>query len=160
MIISLIAALDKNHLIGSKNGMPWHLPADFKHFKEVTMGKPVIMGRKTFESIGRPLPGRLNVVISRNKFSADGVSSAASIEEALKLAGDAEEVMIIGGANFYKQMIDKVDKMYLTHVDAECEGDAWFPEFDITAWEIINQKLISADEKNNYSFNVITYLRK
>jgi len=160
MIISLIAAMDKNRLIGSNNGMPWHLPADFKHFKEVTMGKPVIMGRKTFESIGRPLPGRKNIVISRSGFTADGVVSADSIDMAIQLSGDVDEVMIIGGANLYQQMIEKADRMYLTHVEAECEGDAWFPEIDLSEWNVINQKIVESDEKNNFNFNIITYVRR
>jgi len=160
MIISLIAALDKNRLIGADNGMPWHLPADFKFFKEVTTGKPIIMGRKTFESIGRPLPNRKNIVISRNGYTAEGIISADSIKHAVQLAGDVEEVMIIGGANLYQQMIDKAQRMYLTHVDAECEGDAWFPEFDSSQWNIINEIMFRSDEKNNYDFNIITYERK
>jgi len=160
MIISLIAAMDKHRLIGANNGMPWHLPADFKHFKEVTMGKPVIMGRKTFESIGRPLPGRKNIVISRSGFKADGILSADSIDMALQLSGDVDEVMIIGGANIYQQMIEKADRMHLTYVDAECEGDAWFPDFDLTNWEIIKKEVVKADEKNNFDFKIITYERK
>jgi len=160
MIISLIAALDKNRLIGSDNGIPWHLPADFKHFKAVTMGKPIIMGRKTFESIGKPLPGRLNIVISRSDFSAEGITSASSIDDALATIDDAEEAVIIGGANIYQQVIDKVDRMYLTHIDASCEGDAWFPEFNINDWQETDQLFVKADEKNNYNFSVVTYQRK
>lgn len=159
MIISLIAAMDKNCLIGSNNGLPWHLPADFKHFKEVTLGKPVIMGRKTFESIGRPLPGRKNIVVSRHGFNADGIESAASIDEALNLVDNEAEVMIIGGANFYEQMIGQAHRLYLTHVDAKCEGDAWFPEFDKEGWKIIDSYHVDADEKNNYSFDAVTYER-
>ena len=160
MIISLIAAMDRNRLIGAGNGLPWHLPADFKHFKAITMGKPVIMGRKTFESIGRPLPGRHNIVISRSGFSAEGVTVVDSIEKALIEAGNVEEVMIIGGASFYQQMIDRADRMYLTHVDAACEGDAWFPEFSTQDWKIIAEKEYAADEKNNYSFRTVDYQRK
>lgn len=159
MIISLIAALDKNNLIGSDNGMPWHLPADFKHFKEVTMGKPIIMGRKTFESIGKPLPGRLNIVISRNDFSAEGISSVSSIDAALALVSHLEEAIIIGGANIYQQMIDKVDRMYLTHIDASCEGDAWFPKFNLADWQVTNQVSYKADKKNNFDFSIVTYNR-
>lgn len=151
--------MDKNRLIGSKNAMPWHLPADFKHFKKITMGKPIVMGRKTFESIGRPLPGRLNVVISRKGFSANGVTTVNSIEAALKLVADEAEVMIIGGANIYTQMINQADKMYITHVDAVCDGDAWFPEFDLNDWNIAEEKNITADEKNNYNFRIVTYER-
>jgi len=160
MIISLIAAMDRNRLIGADNGMPWHLPADFKHFKAVTMGKPVIMGRKTFQSIGRPLPGRQNIVVSASGFAADGITVVDSIEKALDAAGDAEEVMVIGGASFYAQIIDRADRMYLTHVDAECEGDAWFPEFNMDDWTVVAQQDYSADEKNSYSFRVVEYQRK
>ena len=160
MVISLIAAMDKNRLIGRENGLPWHLPADFKHFKEVTMAKPVIMGRKTFESIGKPLPGRTNIVISRSGFNAEGIIVVDAIENALKAADDAEEVMVIGGASFYEQMLDKADRLYLTHVDAECEGDAWFPAFDLSDWEIVSEEEHDADEKNNYSFTIKSYQRK
>jgi len=160
MIISLIAALDKNYLIGANNGMPWHLPADFKHFKEVTLGKPIIMGRKTFESIGRPLPGRKNIVVSRNGFTADGIISADNVESAFQLTGKVDEVMIIGGANFYQQLIDKADRMYLTHVNAECEGDTWFPKFDLSEWNVVTQQQVLADEKNDYDFTIVKYERK
>lgn len=159
MIISLIAAMDKNRLIGSNNGLPWHLPADFKHFKEVTLGKPVIMGRKTFESIGRPLPGRKNIVVSRLGFKADGIEGAASIDEALNLVANEAEVMIIGGANLYEQMIDQAQRLYLTHVDAKCSGDAWFPAFEKESWKVIDSYHVDADDKNNYSFDVVTYER-
>lgn len=159
MIISIIAAMDKNRLIGSDNGLPWHLPADFKHFKAVTLGKPVIMGRKTYESIGRPLPGRKNIVVSRSGFKSEGIESADSIDAALELVSDAEDVMIIGGANFYEQMISNAQYMYLTHVDAECEGDAWFPEYDESEWTIVDSQYIPADEKNNYSFTISKYKR-
>jgi len=151
--------MDQNRLIGAENGLPWHLPADFKHFKEVTLGKPVLMGRKTFESIGRPLPGRKNIVISRSGFRADGVESVDSIDAGLELVADAEEVMIIGGANIYEQTISRAEKMYLTHVDASCEGDAWFPEINDNDWSVIDQQLVEADEKNNYSFMIATYQR-
>jgi len=160
MIISLIAAMDRNRLIGADNGMPWHLPADFKHFKAVTMGKPVIMGRKTFESIGRPLPGRKNIVVSASGFTADGITVVDSIDKALSAAGDAEEVMVIGGASFYAQMIDRADRLYLTHVDAECDGDAWFPEFKLEDWTVVAEQEYPADEKNNYNFRVVEYQRK
>ncbi len=164
MIISLIAAMDKNRLIGSGNTLPWHLPADFRHFKEVTMGKPVIMGRKTYESIGRPLPGRLNIVVSRHNFKADGIEAADSIDSALELAikhaPGCNEIMIIGGANFYEQMLAHCQRMYLTHVDAECEGDAWFPAFDASDWTITKEEAHAADEQNNYGFRIVHYERK
>ena len=166
MIISMIAAMDENRLIGADNAMPWHLPADFKHFKQITMAKPIIMGRKTFESIGRPLPGRKNIVLSRGEFKHEGVVTVPSIDEALREAaqGTAEdetaEVMIIGGANLYQQMMDKADRLYLTHVKAICEGDAWFPKVDMHEWEIVSRQSVSADEKNNYDFDIIEYRRR
>ena len=160
MIISLIAAMDKNRLIGRENGLPWHLPADFKHFKQVTMGKPVVMGRKTYESIGKPLPGRKNIVISGTGFVADGIIVVDSIDKALAEVVDEAEVMVIGGASFYEQMIDRADRMYLTYVDADCEGDAWFPKFNLEDWEILSREKYSADEKNNYAFEIVTYQRK
>ena len=160
MIISLIAAMDKNRLIGRENGLPWHLPADFKHFKEVTMSKPVIMGRKTYQSIGKPLPGRKNIVISRTGFDDAGIVVVDSIDKALQAAGDVEEVMIIGGASFYEQMIDKADRLYLTHVDAECDGDAWFPEINSDQWMITEEENYKADDKNNYDFKIVSYQRK
>jgi len=160
MIISLICAMDKNRLIGRENGLPWHLPADFKHFKATTLNKPVVMGRKTFESIGRPLPNRHNIVISGHGFSADGITSASSIDDALQKAGDVGEIMIIGGANLYQQMIARADRLYLTQVDAECDGDAWFPEFDLNDWDVLSEKKHTADEKNNYDFRILSYQRK
>ena len=160
MMISLICAMDKNRLIGRENGLPWHLPADFKHFKETTLNKPVIMGRKTFESIGRPLPQRKNIVLSRQDFVAEGVVTVASIDEALQQAGDVAEVMILGGSNLYSQMIDRADRLYITHVDAECEGDAWFPEIDLNDWDVVTRQEHQSDEKNNYDFSIITYQRK
>lgn len=166
MIISMIAAMDENRLIGADNSLPWHLPADFKHFKQVTMARPIIMGRKTFESIGRPLPGRKNIVLSRGEFSHDGVVTVSTIDEALREAsqgvadGEVDEVMIIGGANLYQQMIDKADKLYLTHVKTSCEGDAWFPEVDMSEWEVVSQQSMPADEKNNYDFDIVEYRRR
>ncbi len=159
MIISLIAAMDKNRLIGRENGLPWYLPADFAHFKKVTMGKPVVMGRKTYESIGRPLPGRENIVISRSGFSAEGITSVDSIDAALNKVAEYDEVMVIGGANLYQQMIGQAQMMYLTHVDAECDGDAWFPEINLDEWRITEDVFHPADEKNNFSFNMTTYQR-
>jgi len=163
MIISMIAAMDENRLIGADNALPWHLPADFRHFKQVTMAKPIIMGRKTFESIGRPLPGRKNIVLTRGEFSHEGVVTVSTIDEALREASqdtDAEEVMIIGGANLYQQMIGKADKLYLTHVKTACDGDAWFPEVDMREWEVVSQQSVLADENNNYDFDIVEYQRR
>ncbi|VAW57218.1 Dihydrofolate reductase, partial [hydrothermal vent metagenome] len=130
------------------------------HFKEITMGKPIIMGRKTFESIGKPLPGRQNIVVSRKGFVAEGVITVSSIEEALQAVQNVPEVMVIGGENLYQQLIDKADQMILTHVDATCEGDAWFPEIDFDSWNIVSEMHYEADKKNNYNFNIVTYQRR
>ena len=134
--------MDRNRLIGNNNQLPWHLPADFAHFKSVTMGKPVIMGRKTYESIGKPLPGRTNIVLTRRPgMTFEGVSCASSIEQALALVADAEEVMIIGGSTIYEMLLPQANRLYLTYVDAEFEGDAWFPEFDNNQWSEIESVL-------------------
>lgn len=135
MIISLIAALAADRVIGMENAMPWHLPADLAWFKRNTLNKPVIMGRKTFESIGRPLPGRLNIVISSQPGTDERVTWAASIEEALAFAGNAEEVMVMGGGRVYKQFLDRANRMYLTHIDAEVGGDTHFPDYEPDEWE-------------------------
>lgn len=135
--ISLIVAVADNNVIGMNNKMPWHIPEDFKHFKEITMGKPCIMGRKTYESIldqlGKPLPGRTSIVVSRSGYEHEGAVSASSLEEAINKASaeDSDEVMIIGGAQIYKEALNKnlADRVYLTRVHQEPEGDAFFPEF-------------------------------
>jgi dihydrofolate reductase len=157
MIISIIAAMDRNHLIGKNNQLPWHLPADFAHFKSVTMGKPIIMGRKTYESIGRPLPGRKNIVLSRNPdIRFEGIESVTSFEQALALVPDADEVMVIGGSAVYEMLLPEVDRLYLTYVDAEFEGDAWFPAFDTGQWQEVESVSLPADEKNLYSYRFVT----
>ena len=158
MVVSIIAAMDRNRLIGNKNQLPWHLPADFAHFKAVTMGKPIIMGRKTFESIGKPLPGRTNIVLSRNpdtKF--EGVVCVTSFEEAIDAVSEAEEVMIIGGSTIYEMLLPRINRMYLTYVDAEFEGDAWFPEFDKNQWLEKESVIRQADEKNRYDCRFVTF---
>ncbi len=161
MIISIIAAMDRNHLIGNNNQLPWHLPADFAHFKSVTMGKPIVMGRKTYESIGKPLPGRTNIVLSRNSDTQfEGVECVDSFQAALNTVPEAEEVMVIGGSAIYEMLLPKVDRMYITYVDAEFEGDAWFPEFDKSQWlekEVVERP---ADEKNAYICRFVTLEKK
>ncbi|WP_016674357.1 type 3 dihydrofolate reductase, partial [Yersinia pestis] len=146
MIISLIAALAADRVIGMENAMPWHLPADLAWFKRNTLNKPVIMGRKTFESIGRPLPGRLNIVISSQPGTDERVTWAASIEEALAFAGNAEEVMVMGGGRVYKQFLDRANRMYLTHIDAEVGGDTHFPDYEPDEWESVFSEFHDADE--------------
>ncbi|MBB5019832.1 dihydrofolate reductase [Chitinivorax tropicus] len=127
-IVSLIAAMARNRVIGIENRLPWHLPEDLQYFKRITMGKPVIMGRKTYESIGRPLPGRRNIVVTRSlEWAADGVHIAHSIDEALRLAGEIEEIFVIGGAELYQQAMPFAQRLYLTEVDLTPPGDAHFP---------------------------------
>ena len=161
MIISLITAMDRNRLIGKQNQLPWHLPADFAHFKSVTMNKPIVMGRKTYESIGKPLPGRTNIVLSRNADTQfAGVVCVSSFEEAKQVAPDAEELMVIGGSAIYEMLLPRADRMYITFVDAEFEGDAWFPEFDENQWLERESTTLKADEKNRYSCRFVTLERK
>jgi dihydrofolate reductase len=157
MIISIIAAMDRNNLIGNNNQLPWHLPADFAHFKSVTMGKPIIMGRKTFESIGKPLPGRTNIVLSRNaKTQFEGVICVTAFEDALAVAADADEVMVIGGSSIYEMLLPQINRMYFTFVDAAFEGDAWFPDYDEKEWVEIDSVTRQADDKNKYSCRFVT----
>lgn len=152
MKISLVVAKSKNNVIGKNNQLPWHLPADLKHFKNITMGKPIVMGRKTAESIGKPLPGRRNIIISHNKnFFATGCDIFHSIDDALKALKSEKEVMIIGGANLYAQMIEKADCIYMTVIDAEFEGDTFFPELN-NKWKLISEEKFLGDEKNKYAY--------
>lgn len=161
MIISIIAAMDNNRLIGNNNQLPWHLPADFSHFKSVTMGKPIIMGRKTYESIGRPLPGRTNIVLSRNPdTSYEGVECVNSFEDAIALVPDAEEVMVIGGSAIYEMLLPQVNRLYITYVDGVFEGDAWFPDFDQSQWLEKEAVVRESDEKNLYDCRFVTLTRK
>ena len=157
----MIAAMDRNRLIGNNNQLPWHLPADFAHFKAVTMGKPIIMGRKTYESIGKPLPGRRNIVLSRNKtLCYEGVDCVSSFDEALALVADEDEVMIIGGSTIYEMLLPRADRLYLTFVEADFEGDAWFPAIDPDIWQEVESRTHPADEKNAYACRFVTYEKK
>ena len=161
MIVSLIAAMDKNRAIGIENRLPWHLPADLQHFKRVTMGKPVIMGRNTYESIGKPLPGRLNIVVTRDAaYQAPGCTLANSFEDAIKKAGEQEEIMIMGGASFYEHTIGKADRLYLTFVDTEVQGDAFFPAWNDAEWQEVERVSHQADDKNAFNYDFVTLERK
>lgn len=160
MKISLIVAVSRSGVIGKNGKMPWHLPADLKYFKSITMGKPIVMGRKTFESLGRPLPGRENIVLTRDKnFIAEGCTIIHSLEEMLQHAADADEVMIIGGAQLYEQMLPHADHIYMTQVDCQAEGDTWFPEIDPAEWEMTFSEAHEADEKNPCAYTFIRYDR-
>jgi dihydrofolate reductase len=152
MIISLIAALAVDRVIGMENAMPWHLPADLAWFRRNTLKKPVIMGRKTFESIGRPLPGRHNIVLSGKPGSESGVTWVGSLDEALAAAGDVEEVMVMGGGNVYTQFLPRANRMYLTHIDAEVGGDAYFPDYEPDEWETSFSEFHDADEHNSHGY--------
>ncbi|GME37537.1 type 3 dihydrofolate reductase [Pantoea agglomerans] len=151
-MISLIAALAADRIIGMENAMPWDLPADLAWFKRNTLKKPVIMGRLTFESIGRPLPGRLNIVVSSKPGAAEGVTWVTSLDEALQAAGDAEEIMVIGGGRVYEQMLKRADRLYLTHIDAEVEGDTQFPDYEPDEWQSTFSEFHDADEQNSHSY--------
>ena len=161
MKISLIWAMDENRLIGVRNRLPWKLPADMKWFREQTMGKPIVMGRKTFESFGaRPLPGRVNIIVTRDPhYRVEGAVVVHGIEEALQAAADADEVMIIGGASFYEQMLPRADRLYVTQVHGVFEGDAWFPEFDLSGFTEVRRVESDVDEKNSYACSFIVYDR-
>lgn len=159
--LSFIAAMDRNRLIGNNNQLPWHLPADFAHFKAITMGKPVLMGRKTYESIGKPLPGRQNIVLTHSPdLRIEGIDVVNSIDSALAIVAEENEIMVIGGSTIYQMLLPQADCMYLTFVDAEFEGDAWFPPFDESQWLQSESSVHPADEKNLYACRFVTYQRK
>ncbi len=161
MLISLIVAMANRRVIGCGNAMPWHMPADLRHFKAVTLGKPVVMGRRTFESIGRPLPGRRNLVISRNpEWQAADVEVAPSLDAALARLADYDEVMIIGGGQLYAEALPRADRLYLTHIELAVEGDTFFPDYSGYEWLQIEHSTHSADEKNPYAYRFETLQRQ
>lgn len=157
--LMMIVAMAKNRMIGKENQMPWHLPDDLKYFKAQTLNKPVIMGRKTFESLGaRPLPNRPNLVVSRNKdFSAEGIQVFDSVESAIASVANADEVVIMGGAQIYTQWVDKVDRLLITEVDATPQGDAFFPEFDQQTWREVSRQHHPADAQHLFAFDFVEY---
>ncbi|MDC9604718.1 type 3 dihydrofolate reductase [Xenorhabdus griffiniae] len=151
-MISLIAAMAMDRVIGMENAMPWTLPGDLAWFKRNTLGKPVVMGRVTYESIGRPLPGRLNIVISSQPANDDRVTWVNSIEAALAAVGDVKEVMVMGGGKIYEQFIPLADRMYLTHIDAEVIGDTHFPDYEPDEWNSTFTEYHDADENNSHGY--------
>ncbi len=151
--ICLIAAVARNGVIGRDNKLPWHLPEDLRYFRQATWGKPIVMGRMTFDSLGRPLPGRTNIVVSRQKgLHLPGAVVVADLDEALRRAASqaqldgVEEVMVIGGDAIYRQLLERADRLYLTRVEAEPAGDAWFPDFDQADWKLVDERVVAAGE--------------
>jgi len=159
MIISMIAALDHHRLIGCNNRLPWRLPADMQYFRRTTMGKPILMGRKTFESFGaKPLPGRNNIVLTQNPdYRSVDVTIVGDIQQALMIAQGADEMMVIGGAAIYQQMLPLAQRLYLTYVDGEFVGDTWFPEFDRDQWREVSREDHWPDEKNPYPYRFMMF---
>lgn len=158
--VSLIAALAKNRVIGIENRLPWKLPEDLAHFKALTLGHPILMGRKTFESLGRPLPGRRNIVISRNEdYLSAGCEIATSIPAAIDSCAEADEIFFIGGAELYKQVLPLVDRLYLTEVQVEALGDAWFPEFDRGRFAEISRESHRGEKADALRFDFVVYER-
>jgi dihydrofolate reductase len=161
MILSLIAAVSKNNVLGNDNKLLWHLPADLKYFKNTTSGKTIIMGRKTYESIGRALPNRRNIVVTRQKdFTAEGCEIFNSLQQAVQECEHEKEVFIIGGGEIYRQALPEADRIYLTRVYEHFEGDTTFPEFSLSEWRLTSYTKHHADEKNafDYSFSAYEHL--
>ena len=160
MKLSVIVAMAANRVIGHANRLPWHLPADLKHFKATTLGKPVLMGRKTWESIGRPLPGRINIVITRDTaYEADGCVVVHSLDEAIRAAGETAEAMVIGGAELYRQALPLANKLYLTLVHGEFTGDTRFPQWRQDEWREIERVDHEPDESNLHAYSFLTLER-
>lgn len=161
MRISIIAAIASNGVIGAGDGLPWHCPADLKFFKRMTMGSYLLMGRKTFETVGKPLPGRKTVVITRQTdYAVEGVLVAFSLDEAIELASGQKEIFIAGGAEIYALALERADRMYLTRIHQAFEGDTYFPKFEEADWELTAKLDYPADEENPCSLSFLTYLRR
>ncbi|HEY2340012.1 MAG TPA: dihydrofolate reductase [Steroidobacteraceae bacterium] len=160
-LISLIVAMAQNGVIGRDNSLPWRLPDDLKRFRAFTLGKPILMGRKTFESIGRPLPGRINLVLTRDRsWYAEGVIAVHSVEEALAQAGSSDELVAIGGAEIYRLVLPFARRIYLTHVHADVPGNITFPEFDSTQWADVEYSSQPADDEHAYPLTFVTLERR
>jgi dihydrofolate reductase len=157
--ITIVVAIAQNHAIGKNNQLLWNLPCDLKHFKDITTGHTVIMGRKTYESVGKPLPKRRNIIITRQNISIEGCEVVASIEDALALCADEEEVFIVGGAEIYRQSMHLTNRIYLTIVKKDFEADSFFPRIDAEEWKTTEQEDFEPDEKNSLPFSFITLER-
>lgn len=160
MLISLVVAVADNHVIGKNNQLPWHLPADLKHFKQLTTGHTVFMGRKTYDSIGKPLPNRRNIVISRSVNQIEGCAIATSLEDALKLSSEEKEVFIIGGSEIFREALPIANRIELTQIHQEFDGDTFFPEIDLNTWKEASREDFLPDEKNPFSYSFITLIRR
>jgi len=163
MTVSLIVAVSSNGVIGRDGGLPWHLPADLKHFKRTTMGHHLIIGRRTWEEVGKPLPGRTMVVVTRSqRFAPEGAKVVRSVEQALEIAAEDDEPFIGGGSQIYRIAIarDLVHRIYLTRIHAEVEGDTLFPGFDLDDWKLVSEEHHEADEKNEFDFSFLVYERE
>ncbi len=157
----MIVATADNNIIGKDNDMPWHLPADLAYFKKVTLGKPIIMGRKTYESIGRALPGRRNIVISRDEnYQKEGIDTVTSVEQALALVDGVEEIMVIGGGAIYQHCLPAASRLYITHIKAAIDGDTRFPDYDDGSWLKVSSEVRASDEKNDYELDFCIYQRR
>ena len=161
MIISFVVAMGKNRVIGKNNSLPWNMPADMKRFRDLTAGKPMIMGRKTYESIGRPLPNRTNIIITRDKnYNVKGCVIAHSIDEAIKAAGNVPEAMVIGGFQIFKEFFPIANKIYLTIIDNNFEGDTYFPEYTKSEWRETKKEEHKKDKENPYDYTFLVLERK
>jgi dihydrofolate reductase len=159
MIVSIVVAISQNHAIGKDNKLLWYLPKDLKHFKEITTGHTVIMGRKTYESVGKPLPNRRNIIITRQQVNIEGCEVVNSVEAALALCKDEAEVFIVGGAEIYRQALHLTDRIYLTLIHENFEGDTYFPEIKADLWKETERQDHEPDEKNLLPYSFITYER-
>ncbi|STX27733.1 dihydrofolate reductase FolA [Legionella beliardensis] len=157
---SLIAAVDENYGLGNNNQLLCHLPADLKHFKQITMGKPIIMGKKTYQSIGKPLPGRRNIVLTTQPGQIEGVELACSMQNALELVNESPEVMVIGGAVVFEQFLPLASQIYLTLIHHQFKADVYFPRLDHTVWHCIHSQYRTRDEKNLYDMTFYQYVRR
>ncbi len=160
-MVSVIAAVARNRVIGRGGRLPWKLPADMAHFRQTTIGKAVIMGRKTFDSLGRALPERENVVLSRSAgFRAPGCTVVGNIDQAIERTVRFDEVVVIGGSSIYEAFLPRADRLYLTRIDADVDGDTYFPDFDLSEWDEVARRDVAADERHAHAFSIVTLERR
>ena len=159
MTVTIVVAIAENYAIGKSNQLLWHMPADLKHFKQITSGHTVVMGRKTYDSVGKPLPNRRNIIISRQEVTIPGCEVVTSVEDALELCANEDEVFIVGGAEIYKLAINKTDRIYLTIIHHSFDADSFFPEIDYMEWKEVSREDHPADEKHKYAYSFITLER-